>query len=329
MFNAKYIIFAAILVFGFIGFRGYQKKQRITRAVVAPQEVVVQEIAIPQKITAKTTEVPMQTSQAPMQTLPHADSLDQIDRIANLFALDSSRLPIVETISYTSRVPWMKGRPAWISDYASYFNTSRHFIARSLNKKIDYFTQKVGPGDRFNVFKKDKNIRFHLLIDLGQKKMRFYYVDQDANERMLLKTYKVGLGRIDTSRKSGSLTPLGKYELGERIAIYKPGTMGFFQEKKVEMIKIFGTRWIPFEKELENCTESAKGLGIHGAPWTQDTVSGNLIEDKSKIGKNESDGCVRLAQEDMEELFAIIITKPTTIEIVRNFQEANLPGVEK
>lgn len=327
MSKAKYFFVAVCAVFGFIAIKGYQKKQKFTH--VQPQEVVVQEIAIPQKPLAKISQTVIEVPPQPLKPAQNTDFLDQVDRIGQLFALDSSKLPIVETVSYTSRVPWLKGRPAWVADYATYFETSRHFIARSLNKKCDYFTQKVGPGDRFNVFKKDKNIRFHLLIDINQKKMRFYYVDLDTNESVLLKTYKVGLGRIDPARKSGSLTPLGKYELGERIAIYKPGTMGFFQDKKTEMIRVFGTRWIPFEKELENCTEAAKGLGIHGAPFIVDPQTGNLIEDKSKIGKNESDGCIRLVQDDVEELFAIIITKPTTVEIVKSFQDAKLPGIEK
>lgn len=328
MSKAKYLLLGAGVLFGTISYMGYAKKKPKEESLVS----VVQEVVIPQKIS---TPLPKPALKLPVETAPVAsqisvpDTAQEVDRIPQLFTLDSSKLPIVETISYTSRVPWLKGRPAWISDYASHYETSRHFIARSLNKKVDYFSQKVGPGDRFNVFKKDKNLKFHLLIDLAKSKMRFYYIDMDTNERMLLKTYRVGLGRVDPQKKSGYLTPTGKYELGERIAIYKPGTMGFFQDKKTEMIRIFGTRWIPFDKEIENCSESAKGFGIHGTPWIADPATGVLIEDKSKIGKYDSDGCIRLSQEDMEELFAIIITKPTTVELVKDFSEAHIPGVEK
>jgi hypothetical protein len=257
------------------------------------------------------------------------DDLPQVDRIYQLFALDSSRLPIVETISFTSRVPWLKGRPAWIADYATEYSTSRHFIARSLNRGMDYFTQKVSPGDRFNVFKKDKNIQFHLLIDVSLCRLLFYYIDLDLNERVLLKTYRVGVGRADTKKASGLLTPLGKYSLGEKIAIYKPGTMGFFQDQKIDMIKVFGTRWIPFEKEIEGCTEMAKGLGLHGAPWAFDAEKGQWTEERAKIGKYDSDGCIRLLSEDIEEIFAIVITKPTVVELVKDFHMAKLPGVER
>lgn len=312
----KYFLIGIILLFGTIGMVGFMKRSPAAPAV---REEIVEEIALapaPVKIAAPEP-VALQTADFP-----------EVNRIRQLFALDSSKLPIVETVSFTSRVPWLKGRPAWIADYASHFETSRHFIARSLNKKADYFTQKVSPGDKFNVFKKDKNLQFHLLIDLSSCRMLFYYVDLDANERVLLKTYRVGLGRSDSQKPSGFLTPVGKYALGSKIAIYKPGTTGFFQDDKIEMIRVFGTRWIPFDKEIEGCSEEAKGLGLHGAPWTVD-AAGQIVEDKSKIGKYDSDGCIRLASEDMEELFAIVITKPTTVELVKDFRDAKLPGQER
>ena len=158
--------------------------------------------------------------------------------------------------------------------------------------------------------------------------MWFYYIDLDANERVLLKTYHIGVGRTNPKSASGYLTPIGKYQLGGKIAIYKPGTMGFFQDRKTEMIRVFGTRWIPFEKEIEGCTEGARGFGLHGAPWV-DGPNGQLVEDRSGIGTYDSDGCIRLASEDIEEIFSIIITKPTFVELVKDFNEAKLPGIEK
>lgn len=314
------LLISALVVFGLIGVVAMIKKKS---AVQGGTQEVVQNISL-EKASSNGIAADSNTIAADAN-----EEIVEVNRIGQLYALDSSKLPIVETIAYTSRVPWLKDRPAWISDYASHYATSRHFIARGLNRKPDYFTQKVSPGDRFNVFKRDMNIQFYLVVDLSKCRMLFYYYDPDANERMLLKTYRIGLGRVDSKRESGYLTPIGKYVLGNKIAIYKPGTMGFFQDSTTEMIRIFGTRWIPFEKEEEGCTESAKGLGIHGAPWTVDPVSGQLVEDRSKIGKHESDGCIRLLSEDIEELFAIIITRQTHIELVRDFHDAKLPGTEK
>ncbi len=319
---AKYFVIGSAVVFTAVGLAGYAKRPvRGLEPMTTAEGTLVQEVAIP---AMKNEPAPPEvvSEHAPKErVVSESIGLPEADRIAALFSTDSSRLPIVETVSYTSRVPWIQGRPAWIADYASHYATSRHFIARSLNKKNDYFTQKVSPGDRFNVFKKDKNIQFYLLADLSRCRLWFYYLDQ--NERVLLKTYSIGVGRLDAKRDSGCLTPVGKYSLGEKIAIYKPGTMGFFHDRQVEMVRIFGTRWIPFDRELEGCSESARGLGLHGMPWNE---SG---EDRSKVGKYESDGCIRLLSEDIEEIFSIIITKPTIIEIVKDFHEAVLPGVEK
>ena len=256
------------------------------------------------------------------------DDFPMIDRIFQLFTTGPSKLPIVETITYTSSVPWLKGRPAWVADYAAHYNTSRHFIARSLNGKADYFSQKVFEGSKFNVFRTDKKIQFYLLVDISRLKMGFYYVDLDTNERVLLKTYRVGLGRQDPSKPSGSLTPLGRYALGDKVAIYQPGTMSYVADQKMEMVRVFGTRWIPFEQEIERTTASAKGYGIYGAPWNLDKKSGKWIEQRECVGMYDTDGGIRLASEDLEEIFSIMISKPSFIEIVKDFREAKLPGIE-
>ena len=265
----------------------------------------------------------------PVPAPPRPDSpLPEADRIQEFFNKTGPKFPIVLTVTYKSRVPWQKGRPAWLSDYASHSATSRHFIARSLNGKADYFKQDVSEGDRFNVLNPDKKIQFLLLIDTSRCKMWFYYIDLDTNERVLVKSYNVGLGRIDSTKSSGMLTPLGKYTLGSKIAIYKPKLTGFHNGQKVELIRVFGTRWIPFDKEMGDCSAAAEGFGIHGLPW-QPNDKGELVERKESLGKYESDGCIRLATPDIEELFAIIITRPTTIELVKDFYEAKLPGIER
>jgi hypothetical protein len=256
-------------------------------------------------------------------TIQESGDLPSVKRVGELFATEGRKLPIVETIAYESAVPWLKGRPAWLGDYASYYSTSRHFIARSLNGKADYFMQKVSPGKRFNVFRKDKNFQFYLLADLSRCKMAFYYIDLDANERVLLKTYKIGIGKKNLTPP---LTPIGRYQLGDKIAVYKPGTMGLFHGKQVEMVRVFGTRWLPFGKELGSGAPSAKGLGIHGVPW--DFKENEWVELRESIGRSESDGSIRLVHEDMEELFSIVITKPTVVDIVNNIKEAQLPGME-
>jgi lipoprotein-anchoring transpeptidase ErfK/SrfK len=311
----RILLLGSLALFAVIGVVGTVKK-----VFLSPK---TEKVAVVQAPVLKKLE-PTPTSPEPVQ---QEGELPQVNRISEFFTTGPNKLPIVETITYASNVSWLKGRPAWIGDYAGFYSTSRHFIARSLNGKADYFTQTVNPGAKFNVFRKDRNFQFHLLVDLSRCKMAFYYIDNDTNERVLLKTYNVGLGkRVENA--VGSLTPLGKYSLGDKIAVYKPGIMGLFQDKQVEMIRVFGTRWIPFGKEIGNCTALAKGFGIHGAPWSFDQKANKWVEDRQVVSKYDSDGCIRLSFEDMEEIFAIVITKPTVVEIVKQFKDAKLPGVE-
>jgi lipoprotein-anchoring transpeptidase ErfK/SrfK len=327
----RVILVGTIALFAVIGVAGTVKKvffsPKVAKtAVSAPLATNNQDVKIeaPAKkpVASKVAEKPAKN--APQTT---AQNTPQVDRISQLFTTGPNKLPIVETITYSSQVPWLKGRPAWVGDYAVNYATSRHFIARSLNGKADYFTQKVSPGSKFNVFRKDKNFQFYLLVDVSACKMAFYYHDQDTNERVLLKTYTVGLGK-KAATLSGTLTPLGKYLLGDKIAVYKPGVMGLFQEKQVEMIRVFGTRWLPFGKELGECTANAKGYGIQGVPWSPSKQEGLWTELRQVTGQYDSDGCIRLNHEDVEELFSIVITKPTIVEIVKNMKDAKLPGIE-
>jgi lipoprotein-anchoring transpeptidase ErfK/SrfK len=327
----KFVLTAAIVLFLSIFIASFVKKKKSQNDLVydIKQKPKV-ELKITQKpielkkeikITKEPLEIKTKKEIKKEEKLVKEIDLPDANLIDRLFATDSSKLEnIVETLTYTPRVPWLKDRAAWIADYASHYSTTRHFIARSLNKKADYFTQKIQAGDRFNVIRLDKNINFYLLMDLNKSKMWFYAIDKDSNEKTLLKSYNIGLGRKDPSRKSGYLTPTGVYQLGEKVALYKPDTMGYFQDQKVEMVTVFGTRWIPFEKEIEDCTESAKGLGIHGVPWSNKDHK----EDLSKIGNYDSDGCIRLASNDIEEIFAIVISRPTFIELTNDFFTAKL-----
>jgi L,D-transpeptidase catalytic domain len=326
----KVMMLLITLLFSVIGVAAFFKKgtkQTEEKSVVmqAPIEVDLSKAVVDEQPIYRENDVqppPPSATALLEKEVPHAN------RIHEFFNKRGSKFPIVETITYRSKVAWQKGRPAWLSDYASYYSTSRHFIARSLNGKPEYFKQDVVEGDSFNILRKDKNITFYLVVDTSRNRMWFYYIDHDANQRVLVKDYLVGLGRKDPTKISGLLTPLGKYSLGNKIALYKPKMTGYHYGQKVEMIRVFGTRWIPFNKEISNTTGPSRGLGIHGIPWKAN-AKGELVEERESLGKHASDGCIRLATEDIEELFAVIITRPTTIEIVNDFYAAKPPGIEK
>jgi len=284
---------------------------------------VIEEIVVAAAETPKNVEEPI-TSSWPLS----AEGLPTADRMEDLFTPSDDSFPYVKTVRYRSRVDWLKGRPAWISDYANHYKTSKHFIARSLHGKGNYYKEDVANGNRFTVLDPDKNIEFYLLVDLSRCKLWFYLYDRDTHKRTLLKDYMLGLGRPSPLKSSGLLTPRGKYLLGDRIVAYRPHTTGYHNGEKVELIRIFGTRWIPFEKEIANTTSPAKGFGLHGMPWINDPDTRVLVEDRSSLLDYKSDGCIRLNSEDIEEIYAIIATKPTYIELVSDFHDAKLPGEE-
>ena len=272
--------------------------------------------AIPKVETPKNSPLPRSTS------LLIDNSLPDIDRLYQLFVPGPKQFPIVETITYQSQVPWVKGRLAWIEDYSMHYATPLHFIIHSLHGN-NYENHKVMAGSRFNVLKKNKKIEFLLVADLTMCKMGFYYVDLDSSERVLLKTYAIAVGK-ETSEKS-SLTPVGQFSLGSKVALYKPGIKGFFQDKQVDMVEVFGTRWIPFIDAKGNST----GLGLQGVGWEVDKESGIWREKSGYVGKASTEGCIWMHQEDIEALFAIIAGgRPARIEIVSHFKDAKLPGVE-
>ncbi len=340
----RFFLLSTLGLFVIIGVMGWAKKGKEKNAIPA-SSVAIQEIEfkndeakitaqVPQKIqpqveSKSSSKNSKKEKSASVTSHLQPDYLPEANYIDSFFDPSAIKLPVVETISYSRKVPWLKDKFAWVSDYATHYKTSKHFIARSLNKKADYFTQDVKNGDTFNVLRTDKNFHFYLLIDISLCKMWFYVVDDDLGERTLIKTYAVELGRLDEKKASGSLTPIGKYNLGEKIAVYKPGMTGYFNNEKVEMIQVFGTRWIPFGEEIENCSAPAKGFGLHGAPLLKNATTGEYHEDISGIGKFESDGCIRIKKDEMEELFAIIVSRPTTVELVKHFHEAKLPGQEK
>lgn len=310
---SKIIIIAVIIIGSAATYIFLQDQEKVSSSQF-DQIPVVEKIAKPDQVVVNETAV-FQPLLHQNQVLPEANIIEQLFK-------PGSMLPIVETIVYTSKVEWLKGRPAYLGDYAAHYQTSKHFISRSLRGQADYFSQNISNGKRFNVLRADMAIQFHLVLDLSRQKVWFYYYDTDRNERVLLKTYLACSGRLDPSTESGTLTPIGQFALGKEIAVYKPGTTGTFNNLACEMITVFGSRWIPLES-----TQMTKGLGLHGVPWKKDS-SGNFIECRDCIGKYESSGSIRLLSEDIEEIFSIIVTKPAFIHIVKDFKDANLPGKE-
>lgn len=239
---------------------------------------------------------------------------------SSLFAVESNsryfkeleNIPFVEKISYKTKVSWLNGRPAWGSDYSRYYKTSLEFIELSRKKPYSNYEK----NETFYVFKKNYPLSFVALVQIDTPELYLFAVNTETKERFFIKKYTVSLGRKSPSSPSGSLTPLGRYSLGSKTAVHKPSTTGTYKGESIRMMEVFGTRWIPFGEEIEGCSSPAKSFGIHGAPW-KFTIEGSS-ECKELARDYLSDGCIRLADENLKEFYAIVISRPAEIEITKD-----------
>ena len=208
---------------------------------------------------------PSKGALAPKDT-SFADQLPKGNLIDALFNRNYFRLPIVKTITYKSRVDWQPNRDAWLVDYATHYKTSRHFIARSLNNNCPVYDQQdVKSGDRFNVFSEEE-IEFYLVVDASLCKLWLYYYDKGKDQRVLLKDYRVCLGRIDADSPSGCLTPYGIFSLGSRIATYGPDSVGTFRGQKVRCAKYSAPAGSPSTGKWAQLPIQLKDLGCTALP---------------------------------------------------------------
>lgn len=93
--------------------------------------------------------------------------------------------------------------------------------------------------------------------------------------------YPIGLGKQDK-------TPDGEFEIDSKVENpdwYADGKVYAFGDPQ----NVLGTRWLGFKNQ-----PGVTGFGIHGTA------------DPSSIGKKESNGCVRMRNEQVEELFTMI-----------------------
>ncbi|MBI4387457.1 MAG: L,D-transpeptidase family protein [Candidatus Omnitrophica bacterium] len=114
-----------------------------------------------------------------------------------------------------------------------------------------------------------------------------FSIEIDKSENMLklladgepLKTYRVGTG-------ANNSTPVGQFTITNKLenpTWYKAGAV----VPPDSPDNILGTRWLGF---------SLKGYGIHGTTLPE------------SIGKQESSGCIRMLNQDVEELYSIVPT---------------------
>ena len=157
---------------------------------------------------------------------------------------------------------------------AKEFNTSYAFIMRINNKSRTL----IKIGERLKILKGELS----LLVDKSD------YTLTILLNGYFIKQYPVGIGESDK-------TPVGVFFVDNKLinpTWYSPEGVYKYGHPK----NVLGTRWIGFEDK-----DDLYGYGIHGTA------------DPDSIGKDMSNGCIRLKNENVEELFDFVKAKTRVV----------------
>jgi lipoprotein-anchoring transpeptidase ErfK/SrfK len=156
-------------------------------------------------------------------------------------------------------------------------------IAKEFNTTIDLLKKsnnlagnKILPGRKIKVW----TAPFSILVDKSQNIMIL------KSDEEVIKTYIVSTG-------TNNSTPMGTFKIVEKLTQptwFKAGTVAPAGSPE----NILGSRWLGI---------SLPGYGIHGTT------------DPQSLGKQVTQGCVRMANSDVEELY-IIVPKGTEVIVV-------------
>ncbi len=177
-------------------------------------------------------------------------------------------------------------------DYSVKSGESLTVIAQRNDTTVDLISKsngisnpnKIDPGDRLRIL---SNAKFEITVSKSRNDL---LVKMNGK---FFKRYIVGTGKYGK-------TPVGTFritsEKEEEPAWWVDGKKIPYGDKE----NILGTRWM--EIQATGSTPPAKGYGIHGT-W-----------DNSSLGSQSSAGCIRMKNEDVEELFIYIpVGTPVTI----------------
>ncbi len=158
----------------------------------------------------------------------------------------------------------------------SLFSLARRFgTTVDLIRRANRLTgDRIAAGNKLKIY----TVRFGVVVSKSRHTLTL-----KAGEEVL-KVYRVSTG-------SGDLTPVGTFPVVNKVVDppwYRPGEVIPAGSPK----NMLGSRWIGISK---------KGYGIHGT------------NDPATIGFSCTEGCIRMKNEDVEELFVVL---PVDAEVV-------------
>lgn len=136
-----------------------------------------------------------------------------------------------------------------------------------LKKSNNFADDRIIPGKRIKVW----TAPFSILVDKSQNTLIL------KSDEEVIKTYTVSTGKNNS-------TPPGNFKITTKLlnpTWFKAGTVVPASSPE----NILGTRWLGFD---------LPGYGIHGTT------------DPKSLGKQVTQGCVRMSNSDVEELYSIV-----------------------
>ncbi|OGV38660.1 MAG: hypothetical protein A2020_03815 [Lentisphaerae bacterium GWF2_45_14] len=156
---------------------------------------------------------------------------------------------------------------------AKKYNTTIELIVKS--NKLDPTDDKIVPGQKLYLYRGEWNIL------ISKKNFKLYLYDAGQ----IFRVYDIGIGVQDK-------TPEGTFY----INVKQSDPDWYYQGKKYpygSKENILGTRWMSLEPKGDT-DKTLSGYGIHGT-W-----------DASCIGKTYGNGCIRMCNDDVNELYSIL-----------------------
>lgn len=162
-------------------------------------------------------------------------------------------------------------------------------ISKTLGTTTELLQESNGITDprRLQIGKRIKVVTDQFRVEVSKSKKTLRLISGDT----VLNEYPVGTGKFGS-------TPTGTFRISDRVKEppwFKDGRVIPYGDPK----NILGTRWMAIQST--DGQKELTGYGIHGT------------DDDSSIGKESSQGCIRLCNRDVEELFKIL---PVGTEVV-------------
>jgi len=194
------------------------------------------------------------------------------ERAAKILSQANTRIITTDTPAPGKEVYTIK-RGDSLDKIARKFNTTIENI--QCSNELDPTNPVIHPGQQLRIYKGNWFIR------VSKSRFKLYLYDGTK----LFKIYGIGIGRQDR-------TPAGTFDITDKIIEpaweYKGNKYSFGDKENV-----LGTRWMRMEP-TGTTNRDLRGFGIHGT-WEPDS-----------IGESRSNGCIRMKNEEVEELFDIL-----------------------